>query len=114
MARLLSRLRSNFPESHIAAFTASATQRVRHDILHQLQLRSPHKYIASFHRPNLRYAVKECKGKAMQDQLLILHQPLQGSPFKHQILAILEVIEEARVGDEDRFIAPCDPLDRAL
>jgi ATP-dependent DNA helicase RecQ len=70
--RLLSRLRSNFPESHIAAFTASATQRVRHDILHQLQLRSPHKYIASFHRPNLRYAVKECKGKAMLDQLLTL------------------------------------------
>ena len=60
--RQLSRLRAHFPQAHIAAFTASATQRVRHDILHQLQLRAPHKYIASFHRPNLRYAVKECKG----------------------------------------------------
>ena len=62
----------HFPQAHIAAFTASATQRVRHDILHQLQLRDPHKYIASFHRPNLRYAVQECKGKEMAGRLLNL------------------------------------------
>jgi ATP-dependent DNA helicase RecQ len=70
--RLLSRLRAHFPQAHIAAFTASATQRVRHDILHQLQLRAPHKYIASFHRPNLRYAVKECKSRQMMPLLLSL------------------------------------------
>lgn len=58
--RQLSALRQHFPETPIAAFTASATQRVRHDILHQLQLRDPHKYIASFHRANLRYVVHEC------------------------------------------------------
>ena len=63
--RQLKRLRENFPQAHIAAFTASATQRVRHDILHQLQLRDPHKYIASFHRPNLRYMVRECKSGEM-------------------------------------------------
>ncbi|HSS99985.1 MAG TPA: RecQ family ATP-dependent DNA helicase, partial [Terriglobales bacterium] len=63
--RQLKRLRENFPHAHIAAFTASATQRVRHDILHQLQLRDPHKYIASFHRPNLRYMAKECKSGQM-------------------------------------------------
>jgi ATP-dependent DNA helicase RecQ len=59
--RQLSRLRAHFPHQPIAAFTASATQRVRHDILHQLQLRDPHKYIASFHRSNLRYLVKQCE-----------------------------------------------------
>src|SRR5438876_438591 len=58
--RQLNRLRTHFPERPIAAFTASATQRVRHDILRQLQLREPHKYIASFHRSNLRYVAKEC------------------------------------------------------
>ena len=58
--RQLSRLRAHFPDRPIAAFTASATKRVRHDILHQLQLRDPHKYIASFHRSNLRYLVKKC------------------------------------------------------
>src|SRR6266700_2125962 len=58
--RQLNRLRTHFPERPIAAFTASATQRVRHDILRQLQLREPHKYIASFHRSNLRYVAREC------------------------------------------------------
>src|SRR5579863_1373533 len=53
--RQMSSLRANFPERPIAAFTASATQRVRHDILQQLRLHAPDKYIASFHRPNLRY-----------------------------------------------------------
>jgi ATP-dependent DNA helicase RecQ len=68
--RLLSRLRQHFAEQPIAAFTASATRRVRHDIIEQLKLREPDKYIASFHRPNLQYIVKECVGKT-QPELLI-------------------------------------------
>ena len=68
--RQLSCLRTHFPEHPIAAFTASATRRVRHDILSQLQLRDPHKYIASFHRPNLRYVVKESDANS-QPQLLV-------------------------------------------
>jgi ATP-dependent DNA helicase RecQ len=63
-------LRQHFPELPIAAFTASATRRVRHDILNQLQLRNPHKYIASFHRPNLRYAIQECAA-SVQLELLV-------------------------------------------
>jgi ATP-dependent DNA helicase RecQ len=58
--RQLSSLRGKFPDRPIAAFTASATRHVRHDILTQLDLRSPDKYIASFHRPNLRYLVRQC------------------------------------------------------
>jgi ATP-dependent DNA helicase RecQ len=58
--RQLAALRRHFPDKPIAAFTASATRRVRHDILQQLQLRDPHKYIASFHRANLRYVVHQC------------------------------------------------------
>ncbi len=68
--RQLSRLRVHFPDRPIAAFTASATRRVRHDIIHQLQLRDPHKYIASFHRPNLRYVVRICDGRS-QPELLV-------------------------------------------
>jgi len=68
--RQMSSLRANFPERPIAAFTASATQRVRHDIIDQLQLRDPHKYIASFHRPNLRYIIKECTGREQPNLLL--------------------------------------------
>src|SRR4051812_15532121 len=60
--RQLSKVRALFPDKPIAAFTASATRRVRHDILQQLKLSSPHKYIASFHRENLRYLVRESGG----------------------------------------------------
>ncbi len=58
--RQLSRLRTRFPAIPIAAFTASATRQVRHDILKQLQMRDPALYIASFHRKNLNYVVHEC------------------------------------------------------
>jgi len=68
--RQLSSLRQHFPDRPIAAFTASATRRVRHDIMHQLRLRDPHKCIASFHRPNLRYIVKEVDARGQSTLLL--------------------------------------------
>jgi ATP-dependent DNA helicase RecQ len=68
--RQLSKLRELFPEHPIAAFTASATQRVRHDIIEQLRLRDPHKHIASFRRPNLHYLVRESNSRT-QDELLL-------------------------------------------
>ena len=68
--RQLHALRSNFPAVPIAAFTASATQQVRHDIVEQLQLRDADKYIASFQRPNLRYHVKLCDTSNQLDLLL--------------------------------------------
>jgi ATP-dependent DNA helicase RecQ len=68
--RQLSSLRQNFPNHPIAAFTASATRRVRHDILEQLKLRNPHKYIASFHRANLRYVARQCDSKTHRALLL--------------------------------------------
>jgi ATP-dependent DNA helicase RecQ len=68
--RQLSSLRQHFPDQPIAAFTASATRRVRHDILEQLQLREPHKYIASFHRANLRYVVHGCDKQTHRKTLM--------------------------------------------
>ncbi|MGA9185742.1 MAG: ATP-dependent DNA helicase RecQ [Candidatus Acidiferrales bacterium] len=68
--RLLSGLRERFPEKPIAAFTASATKHVRHDIIAQLKLRAPDKYIASFHRANLRYVVHETSSARQQELLL--------------------------------------------
>jgi ATP-dependent DNA helicase RecQ len=68
--RQLSRLRAHYPRIPIAAFTASATRRVRHDILEQLELSRVDKYIASFHRRNLRYWVRECAARE-QNQLLV-------------------------------------------
>jgi len=68
--RLLSRLREIFPDLPIAAFTASATKRVRGDIIEQLRLCDPFKHIASFRRPNLRYIVRQSNART-QDELLL-------------------------------------------
>jgi ATP-dependent DNA helicase RecQ len=76
--RQLSSLRENFPDRPIAAFTASATQRVRHDILSQLRLREPHKYIASFHRSNLRYVMHQCDKDTHQQLLLAAMRAYEG------------------------------------
>ncbi len=55
--RQLSSLRDQFAGTPMMALTATATERVRHDIVAQLHLRSPACYVASFNRPNLTYRV---------------------------------------------------------
>ncbi|MGC1977143.1 MAG: RecQ family ATP-dependent DNA helicase [Candidatus Sulfotelmatobacter sp.] len=77
--RQLNKLRTKFPDRPIAAFTASATRHVRHDILAQLQLRDPDKYIASFYRPNLRYLVRECDGLEQMELLVKALRSYAGS-----------------------------------
>ncbi len=53
----LGRLASEFQDTPITAFTATATRRVQDDIVSKLGLRSPHIVRASFNRPNLYYKV---------------------------------------------------------
>jgi ATP-dependent DNA helicase RecQ len=55
--RQLSTLRDRFPGVPALALTATATERVRADILAQLHLRDPALFLASFNRPNLHYRV---------------------------------------------------------
>ncbi len=55
--RRLSELRRAFPAIPILALTATATDRVRDDIVTSLALRQPRCYVASFNRPNLTYRV---------------------------------------------------------
>jgi ATP-dependent DNA helicase RecQ len=67
--RQLHRLRAQFPEVPIAAFTATATERVRQDIVQQLALREPRIHVASFNRSNLYYAVRP-KTRETYEQVL--------------------------------------------
>ncbi len=55
--RQLSNLRALFPNVPMMALTATATERVRADIIELLQLREAKCYVASFNRPNLSYRV---------------------------------------------------------
>src|SRR6266849_10795035 len=55
--RELKKLRQHFPDVPIMALTATATERVRKDIVDQLHLDDARCYVASFNRPNLTYRV---------------------------------------------------------
>jgi ATP-dependent DNA helicase RecQ len=55
--RQLGRLRSIFPGVGLHAYTATATARVRRDIVRQLELEDPAELVGSFDRPNLVYRV---------------------------------------------------------
>lgn len=67
--RQLATLRQRFADVPVWAFTATATERVRQDIVEQLALRNPAIHVASFNRANLFYAVKP-KDKRTYDELL--------------------------------------------
>jgi ATP-dependent DNA helicase RecQ len=55
--RNLKMLRNIFPEVPVMALTATATQKVREDIICQLSLQKAQIFTSSFNRPNLSYAV---------------------------------------------------------
>jgi len=70
--RQLARLRERWPDIGLHAYTATATARVRRDIVAQLGLRNVSELVGSFDRPNLVYRV------------------LARSALKTQILEVLE------------------------
>jgi ATP-dependent DNA helicase RecQ len=70
--RQLARLRDRWPAIGLHAYTATATARVRRDIVSQLGLRTPTELVGSFDRPNLVYRV------------------LARSALKAQVLEVLE------------------------
>jgi ATP-dependent DNA helicase RecQ len=76
--RQLHRLRARFADVPIAAFTATATERVRQDIVRQLALREPYIHVASFNRPNLYYGVRP-KTKAAYTEVLGLARGSNGA-----------------------------------
>ena len=55
--RQLAKLRNALPGVPVMALTATATERVRADIIAQLKLQDPALFVASFNRPNLTYRV---------------------------------------------------------
>ncbi|MSQ25284.1 MAG: DNA helicase RecQ [Dehalococcoidia bacterium] len=79
--RQLSQLRTLFPHLPLMALTATATERVRDDIVKILGLRNPHRYVASFNRPNLTYRVL-AKSKPLDQTLALIRR----HPHEHGIV----------------------------
>ena len=73
--RNLHSLRQQFPDVPVMALTATATDRVREDIVGQLQLRGAEAFLASFNRGNLIYRVVP-KNTAFSDLVALLREHL--------------------------------------
>ncbi|UYV72533.1 BLM [Cordylochernes scorpioides] len=68
----LDSLREKYPNVPTMALTATATPRVRQDILFQLKMNNPKWFLQSFNRPNLKYEVREKKGKTVLNDIIEL------------------------------------------
>jgi ATP-dependent DNA helicase RecQ len=67
--RQLGVLAEKFPKVPRVALTATADERTREEIVHELRLETAHRYIASFDRPNIRYRLAELGGSSAREKL---------------------------------------------
>ncbi len=61
--RKIAELRQYHPEVPFMALTATATQRVKEDIIEQLKLKKPERFEADFSRPNISYEIYPVENK---------------------------------------------------
>src|SRR5262245_5114266 len=96
--RQLSRLRDRWPEIGLHAYTATATARVRRDIVAQLGLRDATELVGSFDRPNLVYRV--LARSALKAQILEVLERHRGQagiiycPSRKEVDAIAEWLQD--------------------
>lgn len=72
--RQLRYLRERYPDVPWMGLTATATERVRQDIVEQLELQGPFVHVASFNRQNLYYEVLPKRKQARADLLQLIQQ----------------------------------------
>jgi ATP-dependent DNA helicase RecQ len=121
--RQLKLLRKRYSDIPVVALTATATERVRKDIIQQLALKQPSIHIASFNRQNLYYEVR-FKKKSAYAELLELIREGEGSgiiycltrkkvdeltiKLQHDKVAVLPyhagLTDEERSNNQTRFI----------
>lgn len=77
--RELKSLRDLFPDVSIHAYTATATQRVRDDVITQLGLKDPELLVGNFDRPNLFYGIARKRNLLSQiEEVLKRHEGRSG------------------------------------
>ena len=81
--RTLQVLRDNFPTVPVIALTATATERVRQDILEQLRMPDATLFVASFNRPNLTYDVRP-KRRSFEALVELLHKHRSGAAIVYR------------------------------
>jgi ATP-dependent DNA helicase RecQ len=101
--RQLRTMRGIFPGVPMMALTATATTRVRDDIVAQLHLKNPARYVASFNRPNLIYRVAAKTGAYEQMLSFIRSRPKESGIIYCQARKTTEDI--ARKLSQDGIVA---------
>ena len=81
--RNLQTLRDDFPAVPVIALTATATERVREDIVEQLRMTEARQFVASFNRPNLTYRVIP-KRRGLEGLLALLRGHENGSAIVYR------------------------------
>ena len=77
--RNLRQLRQDFPDVPVIALTATATKRVREDIIVQLGLQRGQVFLSSFNRANLSYSVRPKSGSLEALLSLLQQRPSQSA-----------------------------------
>jgi ATP-dependent DNA helicase RecQ len=97
--RQMATLREMFPEVPFMALTATATERVRDDILAQLHFHDPRVAVASFRRSNLTFRVNGKAGAYKQIRDFIKDRPKESGIVYCMARRTAESIAEKLAGD---------------
>lgn len=114
--RQLAELRRRFPDTPFMALTATATDRVRSDIVKQLNLKNPTEYIASFNRPNLSYRIEQKQAVFRQILKFVQSRPFEsGIVYCHSRKATEKLADRLRQDGIEAlaYHAGMTPLKRA-
>ncbi len=77
--RQMKQIREIFPHINCVALTATATHRVRQDIINQLHVQKPKVHIHSFHRHNLFYEVRQKTKNCFSEVLALIEEDTESS-----------------------------------
>ena len=103
--RQLDQVRQRLPQIPVTALTATATDRVRADIVRQLALRDPFQYVASFNRPNLYYGVRSKQGRRSQQEVIQLVRAVESGATIIYCSSRAEVERLAQVLNQEQIPA---------
>jgi ATP-dependent DNA helicase RecQ len=114
--RQIAQLRELLPDVPAIALTATATERVREDIVKHLRLRDPAVFVASFNRPNLSYKVLPKDNPLKQIVDWVRRREDESGIIYHASRAAAERTAEALAGrgySARPYHAGLDPEERA-